>query len=233
MDVVGIKRTKGIVIAIDGPAGSGKSTLAKLLAERLKFVLLDSGALYRAFSIHLSALGISPDASTVDNESLMSFCPNIVTGSTSMKIFISNKDMTDKLRDESVGVAASKFSTKPEVREALLPIQRSVADRNNLVAEGRDMGTVVFSDAEFKFYITAALPVRARRRYEELRAKGIDTDERSVRSEMEARDERDKSRSTAPLRPAEDAVIIDSSGLSPGNVLKTVLELVEPQIGKC
>jgi cytidylate kinase len=216
-------RVGGLIITIDGPAGAGKSTMARLLASRLAFSLLDTGALYRAVAIHLMRQGISPEDSSVPQEALKSMDLNVETAVGSMKIFLGAEDISGLLRDEKVGEAASAFSAKPEVRCALLDLQRVIGRKGRVVAEGRDMGTVVFPDAEVKFFITAALDERSRRRFKELVERGEDADWSEVRGEMNLRDHRDESRTAAPLTRAHDAVVVDTTGLSVSEVLERMI----------
>ncbi len=144
-----------ITVTIDGPAAAGKSTVARLLAQRLGFALLDSGALYRALALHLIRCGILPDARSIPKEALDSLDLRIEPRVGYMKIFLGSQDVTGIIREESVGEAASRFSARPEIRKVLLKIQREAGLQWNLVAEGRDMGTVVFPDARIKFFLTA------------------------------------------------------------------------------
>lgn len=210
----------GKVVAIDGPAGVGKTTVAQALASRLGFLLLDSGAIYRAMALHLMKHGIKPDSSHIPRIIIDS--PHISIGLEIgvMRIRLGADDVTVAIREESVGSAASRFSARPEVRNALLGLQRSAASNWNLVAEGRDMGTVVFPDAWIKFFLTADLSERSKRRYLELIERGEITELKDVMDEMRKRDERDQSRIEAPLVPAKDAIVVDTGSLSPHEVLE-------------
>ena len=216
----------GPVIAIDGPAGSGKSTMAVLLAERLRFFLLDSGALYRAMALHLTRLGLEPEGDTVPESALSSLNLVAEPAIASMRLFLDGTDVGGLIRQEQVGEAASRFSARPEVRRALLDLQRSVGAQGRVVAEGRDMGTVVFPHADVKFFLTAELEERSARRYRELVHKGEKPTLVEVRSEMSVRDRRDESRSDSPLTRAPDAMVLDTTGLDPNDVLRRMIEHV-------
>ena len=208
-----------ITVTIDGPAAAGKSTVARLLAQRLGFALLDSGALYRALALHLIRCGTSPDASSIPEEALDSLDLRIEPGVGSMKIFLGSQDVTGIIREESVGEAASKFSARPEIREVLLKIQREAGLQWNLVSEGRDMGTVVFPGAQVKFFLTADPEERSKRRYLEVTKRGDNPDFKKIDSEMRRRDHRDESRQTSPLVKAESAIVVNSTGLDPNEVV--------------
>ena len=208
-----------ITVTIDGPAAAGKSTVARLLAQRFGFALLDSGALYRALALHFIRCGISPDARSIPEATLDSLDLRIEPAVGSMKIFLGSQDVTGLIREESVGEAASRFSAKPEVRKLLLKIQRGAGLQWNLVAEGRDMGTVVFPDAQVKFFLTADPRERSKRRYLEVTERGANSDFKKIDAEMRRRDHRDESRGTSPLVKPESAMIVDTTGLNPDEVV--------------
>ena len=218
---------KTSIIAIDGPAAAGKSTTARLLARRLGFVLLDSGALYRCVALHLIRRNIPPDAQWIPEDALSCLKISVEPGVSSMKIFLKGEDVNALLRDESIGEAASRFSALPEVRKALLGLQRSTGSRWNLVAEGRDMGTVVFPYAQFKFFLIADVDERARRRYLEIVGRGSRANFQQVRSQMVERDRRDELRTASPLVMAADAVAIDATALRPEEVVERMMRVIE------
>ncbi len=214
-----------IIITIDGPGGSGKGTIARLTASSLGFHVLDSGALYRLTALAAQnrqvdladSAAVAKIAETLDVEFVSGECQK------SSKIILDGHEVTHALRTEQAGEAASKVAAIPLVRQALLKRQRDFAVAPGLVADGRDMGTVVFSEALLKIYLTASVQIRAERRYKELKEKGESVSLPQLFDEIKARDDRDMGRSVAPLKPADDAVIIDSSRLSIEEVLDLVL----------
>jgi len=220
------------VITIDGPAGAGKTTIARNLAERLGFCMLDSGALYRVLALALLMAGVKPENQSVPAELLESIEISVEPDIGGMRLMLQSEDVSLRIRSEEVGNAASKFSAKPEVRKALLDIQRAVAKKCDIVAEGRDMGAVVFPFAQAKFFITADPEERAKRRYSELMGKGEKPFYAQVLSDMVARDQRDESRALAPMIPAEDATIIDTTTLTPQDVTERILERLEVIAGR-
>ncbi len=220
------RKARKLVIAIDGPAGAGKSTVAGLLARLLGFQLLDTGALYRVMALHLMRNGIEPGAACIPNGIVTSLDLRMEPHAGSMRFFLGSEEVTRLIREERVGTAASAFSAKPHVRKALLGLQRSAGHRWNLVAEGRDMGTIVFPDADIKFFVTADLEVRSQRRYQELLAGGKEVEARVVLAEMRARDRRDETREVSPLMKAPDAILIDTTHLGQREVVDKLLSYI-------
>ncbi len=221
------QKPRACTVTIDGPAAAGKSTVARLLSNRLGFALLDSGALYRGLALHLVRNKISPDSSTVSQKLLDSLDLRPEPGIGFMKVLLGSEDVTEIIREESVGEAASRFSALQEVRRAVLDLQRRIGSEWDLVAEGRDMGTVVFPDAPIKFFLTADPEERAKRRHLELSDRGDASELQQVRSQMCQRDLRDQSRATAPLVQAQDAVVIDTTGLSPEEVVDRMMLIID------
>jgi len=214
------------VIAIDGPSGSGKGTVARRVADALGWGLLDSGALYRLVALAGGERGLQPTDevghATVAS-SLEARFESDETGAE--RVLLDGRDVTRELRDEKTGNMASVVAAMPAVRTALLDRQRAYAVRPGLVADGRDMGTVVFPSARLKVFLTATAEERALRRYKQLKQKGLAASLSGLSQEILARDQRDAARSTAPLRAAEDAVVVDSTGMPVDAVVKRVLEL--------
>ena len=213
------------VITIDGPSGSGKGTVAGILAKRLGWNLLDSGALYRLLAFAAGNHGVA-----LDNEALLEKLAAHLdvqfvgaTEGTSARIILEGDDVTHAIRSEAVAAGASKVAALPAVREALLLRQRAFQEAPGLVADGRDMGTVVFPDAPLKVFLTASAEERARRRYLQLKAKGDDVSLSGLLDEIRARDERDTQRAIAPLKPAADAIQLDSTELSIEQVLERIM----------
>lgn len=216
-----------MVVAIDGPAGSGKSTVSKILARKLGFMYLDTGAIYRALAYVALKKKIPLDDGKLLAELAKTMQIEFKQDEQGQRVIVNGEDVSEKIRTEEVGMAASKVSMHPEVREALLGIQRDFGEKGNLVAEGRDMGTVVFPNAEVKVFLTASPEVRAQRRYLELKEKGINTTLEEVLKSVIERDRQDSTRSVAPLKPASDAVIIDTSNMSIEEVVNSIMRLVE------
>ncbi|WP_017939354.1 (d)CMP kinase [Zestomonas thermotolerans] len=216
------------VITIDGPSGSGKGTVAGLLAKRLGWKLLDSGALYRLLAFAARNHGVD----LTNEEALRVLAAHLdvqfvaAEGGQPQRIILEGEEVTDVIRTEQVGAGASQVAALPAVREALLQRQRAFREPPGLIADGRDMGTVVFPDAPLKIFLTASAEERARRRYLQLKAKGQDVNLASLLEEIRERDERDMQRAVAPLKPAPDAVQLDSTELSIEQVLERILSEV-------
>lgn len=207
------------LITIDGPAGSGKGTIAKQLSQELKLNYLDSGAIYRILGFHLKENNIPIENDALVKERIqkakIQFMEDI--------IYLNDRDVTDAIRTESIAKMASLIAAKKTVRESILDLQRSFLQKPGLVAEGRDMGTVVFPEAKHKFFLTATVEERASRRYKQLISKGFDVSMADLVVEIQERDFRDTNRTISPLVPAANAVIIDTTELSPSQVIEFIL----------
>ncbi|MFZ5996475.1 MAG: (d)CMP kinase [Nitrospirota bacterium] len=213
----------GKVIAIDGPSGSGKSTITKLLAERLGFQLLDTGALYRAIALHLRRQKVAPESTDAEIQNKLK---NVSVVFKDGRVLLNGEDVSEAIRTTEAGHYASVFSARKVVRDFLFQVQRDAALHSDIVAEGRDMTTVVFPDAWKKFYLDASEESRAKRRYQQLKEKGIAiTIEEAIRDVRE-RDIRDSKRDIAPLKRAEDALYIDTTNLTPEEVLSLILSSI-------
>ncbi|MDH5471260.1 MAG: (d)CMP kinase [Gammaproteobacteria bacterium] len=215
------------VVTIDGPSGAGKGTIAQNVARELGWGLLDSGSLYR-----LTALACIQQ--TIDFEDLSAIeliARNLPVSFQSvpdgLKIFLNNEDVSDAIREETIGMAASKVAAMGGVRDALLERQRAFVSAPGLIADGRDMGTTVFPQAPLKIFMTASCEERAQRRYKQLKEKGISVSLAALVADLKARDEQDSNRPISPLRPADDAIMIDTSNMSIEQVTQKVLELVK------
>ncbi len=218
---------KRLIIAIDGPAGSGKSTVSRILAEKISYMYLDTGLLYRAVAYKAMQGKISLN----DDDALRKLCEGIVirpeTGSINMRVLIDGEDVSDKVRTEEIGMLASSVSANPAVRDALLFTQRSAGMDGGIVAEGRDMGTVVFPGADVKFFLVADVDERAKRRYLQLKNNGVPADPVEIRKGLVARDSQDMQREIAPLKPADDSVVIDSTEIDAGQVVDRMINILE------
>jgi len=211
------------VIAIDGPSGAGKSTIAKLIAQEMGFDYLDTGALYRAVAISLIKLGLNEEAS---DEEIAGALNKTEVKFNNGHIFLNRQDVSSEIRLPEAGHFASVFSARKPVREFLMKTQRDSAVHADIVAEGRDMTTVVFPQAFKKFYLDASVEERKKRRSLELISKGFEVNEEKIRKEIIERDERDSGRDLAPLRKTDDACLIDSSGLSIQEVLNKIMGII-------
>lgn len=221
------------VITIDGPGGSGKGTICRLVAQKLGWHLLDSGAIYRVLALAAIHHNIAPE----DEEALQPLAAHLdvqfnCDEQCNVRITLEGENVTHTIRTEQVGSVASKIASLPRVREALLRRQRAFREAPGLVADGRDMGTVVFPGAEVKIFLTADPAERANRRYLELKQKGLDVNIGDLLSEIQTRDERDMNRAVAPLKPADDAYLLDSTSKTIDQVLEEVLSFVKKQLNQ-
>lgn len=214
------------VIAVDGPGGSGKGTITTRLANHLGWHFLDSGALYRLTAIAVMKKEVPLDDEVALGETAANLDIHFETRDSEVRAVLEGQDVTDLLRDEDTGVIASRIAAIPAVRSALTGRQRRFRQFPGLVADGRDMGTVIFPDAKLKIFLTASAKIRAERRYKQLKDKGESVNLTRLFREIKARDLRDQSRSVAPLRPAEDAVIIDSTEMSIEEVFSKIVSLI-------
>lgn len=217
----------GYNIAIDGPAGAGKSTIAKRVAQKKNFIYVDTGAMYRGLAVHFLKKQISPEDRSEIVRALEDAEVSIGYEDGIQQIYLNGENITGMLREEAVGNMASKSSPIPEVREKLLELQQSMAREKDVVMDGRDIGTNILPNADVKIYLTASVETRAKRRCDELEEKGISCEIREIMADIKERDHRDMTRETAPLKRAEDAVLIDSSEMSVEEVTEAILKLCE------
>lgn len=222
--------THAPVITVDGPSGAGKGTLCMLLAEKLGWNLLDSGAIYRVLALAAIHHGVDIESEDALVPLAAHLDVQFVAEGELVKVILEGEDVSDTLRTEEVGNSASKVAALPRVREALLRRQRAFSEAPGLVADGRDMGTVVFPGAEVKIFLDASAEERATRRMNQLQKKGLDVNFGSLLSEIQERDYRDRNRAVAPLRPADDALVLDSTELSIEQVLEKVLAHVDAKL---
>ena len=217
----------GYSVAIDGPAGAGKSTIAKRVAKEKDFIYIDTGAMFRAMAIHFLRCGIAADDHEKISEAVKDVNVTISYVNGEQQVFLNGENVTGQLRTEEVGNMASASSVNGDVRKKLLELQRKLAATANVVMDGRDIGTVVLPNADVKVYLTASVEVRAQRRYKELIEKGQTADLEQIKKDIEERDYRDMNRDIAPLRQAEDAVLVDSSYMSIDESVQAILNLIK------
>ena len=212
----------GYNVAIDGPAGAGKSTIAKLVAKEKGYIYVDTGAMYRGLAIHFLDKGIQPQ----ETEKVIEACKDaevtIAYEDAVQHVYLNGKDISSRLRNEEVGNMASVTSAIPEVRKKLLELQQNLAKTQNVIMDGRDIGTNILPDADVKIYLTASVDTRAKRRFDELKEKGQDCDFDAIKEDIKERDARDMNREIAPLKKAEDAILVDSSEMTIEQVVETI-----------
>ena len=217
-------------IAIDGPAGAGKSTIAKLVAARLGFIYIDTGAMYRAMGLFFDESGQWPTLSEDIEELADKADISIAYKDGAQRIYLNGRDVSEAIRSENAGMSASRVSALPEVRVKLVELQRKLAKKENVVMDGRDIGTVVLPNAALKIFLTADVGVRAKRRLLQLQAKGEKADIVSVEEDLKQRDYNDSTRKASPLKQAEDAVLLDTSNLSIEETVGAIIKMAEERM---
>ena len=218
---------KHFSIAIDGPAGAGKSTIAKALAKQLSYIYVDTGAMYRAMALFFLRKGISPDDNTQIATACLEAEVTIEYQNGEQVVLLNGENVNGLIRTEEVSRMTSATSVNKVVRMKLVDLQRKLAEQADVVMDGRDIGTYVLPEADVKVYLTASVEERARRRFEEQKARGVDCDIKEIEENIKERDERDMTRDFAPLRKAEDAVYLDCSDMTPEEVISAILILCE------
>jgi cytidylate kinase len=223
------------IVTIDGPSGAGKSTISKLLAARLHYTYLDTGAMYRVVGLQVERSGLDLEAGDAREklvQLLDSLAMNLAPGAEGQetRAFLHGEDVSEAIRTPEIAMVASRVSAEPEVRKKLTEMQRAIGNNGAIVAEGRDMGTVVFPQAKHKFFLDASPEERARRRQKQLQEKGQKVNYAELLAQIQKRDRDDSSRSLAPLKPAADAVVIDSSQMSIDEVVSLMLQSVQGKL---
>ncbi len=217
----------GFNIAIDGPAGAGKSTIAKRAASKLQFIYVDTGAMYRAIGYYMSRLGICLEDEQAVSARVKDVDVTIAYRDGEQQVIVCNEDVSGLIRNEKVGAMASKVSAYPAVRSHLLDLQRKLARESDVLMDGRDIGTCILPNAEVKIYLTADPGIRAKRRCLELEAKGISCNFEDIKNQIIERDYQDMNRAVAPLKKADDAVLLDSSDMTIDEVVEAIIKLVQ------
>ena len=223
----GVSNLKHISVAIDGPVGAGKSTIARAAANRLGFVYCDTGALYRAVGLYCSRKGTDLKDSSAIAARLPEISLNICITDGVQRVFMNGEDVSEEIRLPEISMAASTVSAVPEVRAALLDLQRNMAKSESVIMDGRDIGTVVLPDADVKIFLTAKPEIRAKRRYDELVKKGVDATFEDVLADLSKRDYDDSHRAAAPLRQAPDAILADTSELDFDSSVDLICSIIE------
>ena len=220
----------GYNVAIDGPAGAGKSTIAKRVAKEKGYIYVDTGAMYRALAVYFLDKKINPE----NLDAIAAACEGaevkIQYEQGEQQVYLNGENITSRLRNEEVGNMASRTSANPAVRAQLLNLQRNLAAKNDVVMDGRDIGTVILPDAQVKIYLTASVETRAKRRYDEYLAKGESADLEEIKKDIENRDHQDMTREISPLRQAEDAVLVDSSNMNIEEVVAAILGIYRDKV---
>jgi cytidylate kinase len=223
-------KRKRLTIAIDGPSGAGKSTVARSLARRLGYVYIDTGAMYRSLALRVKGKGISPEDELALKRLALSLCIRFATEGEQTRVFCEGEDITEAIRTPEISRLASSISKQKGVREALVQMQREMGKEGGVVLEGRDIGTVVFPDADVKFYLDAESSERTKRRYDEMIGKGVKADLEKIREELLQRDYNDTHRVHSPLKKATDAVLVDSTHRSVEEVVEEMVRVIKHKI---
>lgn len=216
-----------IKVAIDGPAGAGKSSIAKAVAKKLGFVYIDTGAMYRAVAVYAIENGIEIKEESFTDDVLDNIQIDISYDESGQKIFLCKKDVSERIRMADASIAASNVATIPKVRLKLVELQRKLAKKSSVIMDGRDIGTYVLPDAEVKIFLTASVEERAKRRLKEMLEKGQEADFEKVKKDIEYRDKNDSERKFAPLKQADDAILVDSSDMTIDEVIERITKIIK------
>ena len=217
-------------VAIDGPAGAGKSTIARAASREIGFIYVDTGALYRAIGLYMLENSVGLDNEQEISKKLEGLEVSLGFKEGEQRVFLNGKDVSGLIRTPEVSMAASKVSAMPKVREFLFSLQKDMAKKHDVIMDGRDIGTVVLPEAQLKIFLTASAEERARRRYKEMLEKGIKADYEEVLADIKTRDYNDSHREIAPLTPAEDAVIVDTTGISLAESIERLLKIIRERL---